>query len=169
MKQLILTKAGGRILELNVSGKAEGFNPRDSRKWTKIADKILTAIDDYDAPIQALIEEAQSSTDRHLSATEREELIRRINAEIKDLDETVGQDDVTVVFEAEDFSFITNIWWECKFPADRRTRAMTGAVSDALDAAIDVTVEDGKVVPLVTPCTVSKPSRKLTRVTPRKV
>ena len=33
MKQLTITKTGARILELNISGKAEKFTPRESRKW----------------------------------------------------------------------------------------------------------------------------------------
>lgn len=168
MKQLTITKAGGRILELNVSQKAEGFTPRDSRKWHKIADKIITAIQDYDTPVQDLVEEAQTvAFSDDYTPAERDDEVRRINAEIRDLDETKGKDEVKIVLESDEFAFIGSAWWDLKFPADRRTRAMTGAVSDALDAAIEVKVEDGHVVPVEKPDSAPAPKtdrKRLSRV-----
>lgn len=148
MRQLTGSKLSFRIAELNISSKDGGMTPRESRKWRQIADKILSAIADYDGPIQALIDEAgELQNDTDLSPAERAAMVQRINAGIKDLDESVGQDEVRIVLESDEYKVVDDIWWTLKFPADRRTRERIEAVSRMIEDAAEVTVQDGKVVP----------------------
>lgn len=148
MKQLTITKTGARILELNISGKAEKFTPRESRKWGKVADKILTAIEDYDQPVQDLIDEAQEISLTDIDMDERMTEERRLNRDIRELEDTIGKEEITMVLETDEFAIINDAWWTMKFSADRKTRALTSAISDSIEGAIEVTIEEGQVVPV---------------------
>ncbi len=160
MKQVTLTKIGIRIIEMNVSQKSEGFKPRDNRKWNAIATKLLDAIHDYDDPVQDLSEEAeriQGETD--LDTNERDDLLRSLNRQMREIDEAVGQDEVTLVLESEELNFIHGIWQELPFRGDRTTRARINAISDALEPRsdtnphgyVEIKIVDGVVMPVDSP------------------
>lgn len=146
MKQLTGSKVSFRILELNVSAKEGGMNPRESRKWRAIGTKILDAIADYDGPVQSLIDDARDLED--LTDQEKQRAIAQINRDIRRLDDGIGQESVTVVLESEEYRFIDETWWTLKFPADRATRERIEAVSLMIEGAPDVKIEDNRVVPI---------------------
>jgi hypothetical protein len=146
--EITLTKLGVRFLELNVSTPTEKRTNRDSRRWHKIAEKLLDAIRAWDDQVQALVDEAADAELRlDLSYDERNDENRRIAAAIRTLERGPGQEKVVVRLEDSELKYLRTEWFALKLPDDRKTRAIKEEISEALDKPTRLKLVGDRLVP----------------------
>lgn len=142
---LLCTKGGARILNVVLTQPDRERDLREAAKVLEIDRLIREVTGEYDKELESLVTEARRLSRKFAGRFDNVEYItdmEAINTRIEQLDEEADTEDVELLLDSSQFTFIKDKFFELKgVPADRKNGPKYQTLRAAIEAAKKVEVK----------------------------